>query len=127
LSNAQARWHRAPAWGGAPLRSLALSNPRMVSVALAEVMLGSAFLDGSTLQWHLRIWREGVTAEMGVKLMAEHLHKMDLQDLLPKVSVPTLVVHYRNDQAIPFESGRELAAGIPGARFVSLEGDGHIF
>ena len=28
---------------------------------------------------------------------------------------------------IPFEAGRELAAGIPGARFVPLEGDAHIF
>jgi hypothetical protein len=41
--------------------------------------------------------------------------------------VPTLVVHYRNDRFIPFEAGRELAAGIPGARFVPLEGDAHLF
>jgi hypothetical protein len=47
--------------------------------------------------------------------------------LLPKISVPTLVVHYRNDRMIPFEAGRELAAEIPGARFVPLEGDAHIF
>ena len=52
---------------------------------------------------------------------------MDVRDLLPKVSVPTLVVHYRNDRMIPFEAGRELAAGIPGARFVPLEGDAHLF
>jgi hypothetical protein len=52
---------------------------------------------------------------------------MDVRDLLPKVSMPTLVVHYRNDRFIPFEAGRELAAGIPGARFVPLEGDAHLF
>ena len=28
---------------------------------------------------------------------------------------------------MPFEAGRELAAGIPGARFVPLEGDAHLF
>jgi len=41
--------------------------------------------------------------------------------------VPTLVVHYRNNRVIPFEAGLEVAAGIPGARFVPLEGDTHIF
>jgi hypothetical protein len=45
----------------------------------------------------------------------------------PKVSVPTLAVHYRNDRSIPFEAGRELAAGITGARFVPLERDAHLF
>src|SRR5262249_53373071 len=51
----------------------------------------------------------------------------DVRDLLPKVSVPTLVVHYRNDRLVPFDAGRELAAGILGARLVPLEGDAHLF
>ena len=37
------------------------------------------------------------------------------------------MVHYSDDQAIPFERGREIAAAIPGARFVPLEGDAHFF
>jgi pimeloyl-ACP methyl ester carboxylesterase len=40
-------------------------------------------------------------------------------ELLPRVGVPTLVMHKRDDQVQPFEAGRELAAGIPGARFVA--------
>ena len=47
-------------------------------------------------------------------------------DLLAKISVPTLVMHKRDDQVQPFEAGRELAAGIPGARFVALPGQNHI-
>ncbi len=43
-----------------------------------------------------------------------------------KVSVPTLVMHKRDDQVQPFEAGRELAAGIPGARFVALPGQNHM-
>ena len=35
---------------------------------------------------------------------------------------PTLVLHCRDDAVQPFEEGRFLAAGIPGARFVGLEG-----
>jgi pimeloyl-ACP methyl ester carboxylesterase len=42
------------------------------------------------------------------------------------VKVPTLVMHARHDARIPFESGRRMAAGIPGARFVPLEGRNHI-
>jgi len=46
--------------------------------------------------------------------------------LLPQVKVPTLVMHARNDARVPFESGRRIAAGIPGARFVPLESPNHI-
>jgi class 3 adenylate cyclase/pimeloyl-ACP methyl ester carboxylesterase len=50
----------------------------------------------------------------------------DVTALLPQVKVPTLVMHARNDARVPFESGRRMAAGIPGARFVPLESQNHI-
>jgi pimeloyl-ACP methyl ester carboxylesterase len=56
----------------------------------------------------------------------ETTRNMDVTDLLPKVTVPTLVMHARGDQVQPFEAGRELAAGIPGAHFVALQGKNHI-
>ena len=40
----------------------------------------------------------------------------------PQVKVPTLVLHCRDDAVAPFEEGARMAAGIPGARFVALEG-----
>ena len=46
--------------------------------------------------------------------------------LLSQVKVPTLVMHARNDARVPFELGRRMAAGIPGARFVPLESANHI-
>ena len=49
-----------------------------------------------------------------------------VEDLLPHVTAPTLVLHCRDDAMHPFEEGRRLAAGIPGARFVALEGRNHI-
>ena len=45
-----------------------------------------------------------------------------MSELLPKVAVPTLIMHKREDQMQPFEAGRELAAGIPGARFCGIAG-----
>ncbi len=50
----------------------------------------------------------------------------DVTALLPQIRVPTLVMHARNDARVPFESGRRLAAGIPGARFVPIESENHI-
>ena len=40
--------------------------------------------------------------------------------------MPTLVLHCRDEAAVPFEEGRRVAAGIPGARFVALEGRNHL-
>jgi class 3 adenylate cyclase/pimeloyl-ACP methyl ester carboxylesterase len=51
----------------------------------------------------------------------------DISDLLDKVKAPTLVMHVRGDLIVPFEVGRELAAGIRGARFVAFEGHNHLF
>src|SRR5450631_4374885 len=50
----------------------------------------------------------------------------DVTALLPLIKVPTLVMHARNDARVPCESGRRMAAGIPGARFVPLESPNHI-
>lgn len=51
---------------------------------------------------------------------------LDVSDRLHRVSRPTLVLHAREDARIPHAQGRELAAGIPGSRFVTLEGRNHL-
>jgi len=50
----------------------------------------------------------------------------DVSGLLARVSVPTLVMHARDDARVPFDQGRRLAAGIPGARFVPLASRNHL-
>ncbi|GAA0938858.1 alpha/beta fold hydrolase [Pseudonocardia zijingensis] len=52
--------------------------------------------------------------------------RVDVSDLAPAVTVPTLVLHARGDRMVEFARGRELAARIPGARFVTLDSDNHI-
>jgi len=51
---------------------------------------------------------------------------LDVKDLAPRVSCPTLAFHSRGDQLIFFDQGRKLAALIPGARFVPLESKNHL-
>jgi len=45
--------------------------------------------------------------------------------LARQINVPTLVLHAEGDQIAPLEEGRRMAALIPGARFVALEGNNH--
>ena len=52
-------------------------------------------------------------------------YRLDVTDSLPKVRIPTLVMHRRGDRIVPFELGRELAASIPGSQFTQLEGSIH--
>ncbi|MDO9402651.1 MAG: alpha/beta fold hydrolase [Polaromonas sp.] len=44
---------------------------------------------------------------------------------LPRIAVPTLVVHGRADPLLPIACGEDTARRIPGARFVAIEGMGH--
>src|SRR5207244_11465291 len=44
---------------------------------------------------------------------------------LGSVSVPTLVIHGGADILVPVENGRRVAAAVPGARLMEIEGMGH--
>ena len=50
------------------------------------------------------------------------IYSIDVSELLDQLTMPTLVIHARKDEVIPFAQGRELAARLPHAKFVSLEG-----
>ncbi len=52
---------------------------------------------------------------------------IDVRDILPTVRVPTLVIHRTGDRVTPVGGARYAAARIPGARFVELPGDDHLF
>jgi pimeloyl-ACP methyl ester carboxylesterase/DNA-binding CsgD family transcriptional regulator len=53
------------------------------------------------------------------------VYDFDSTGHLGDVLAPTLVLHRRDDRAIPFALGRDLASRIRGARFEALEGDDH--
>jgi class 3 adenylate cyclase len=54
-------------------------------------------------------------------------YDIDVRPVLPLVRVPTLVLHRRGEQTINIEGGRYLAAHIPGARMVELDGEDHLW
>jgi DNA-binding winged helix-turn-helix (wHTH) protein/pimeloyl-ACP methyl ester carboxylesterase len=88
----------------------------------------SLFIPAATpeqIQWFNDLQRITTSPENAVRLKLA-IDEMDVIDLLPRVKAPTLVLHCRNDALQPFWEGRQLAAGIPGARFVALEGRNHV-
>ncbi|HLW49220.1 MAG TPA: alpha/beta fold hydrolase [bacterium] len=77
------------------------------------------------MQWFNNLMRASTSAENAARIM-EVFGQIDVTDLLPRVTVPTIVLHCRGDARVPFEEGRQMAALIPGARFIPLEGKNHL-
>jgi pimeloyl-ACP methyl ester carboxylesterase len=51
----------------------------------------------------------------------------DVRDRLGELAdLPVTVLHGEDDRLVPMDRGRELAEGIPGARFVALPRTGHL-
>ena len=91
-------------------------------------MFTSLFIPGGTaeqMQWFNDLQRITTSPDNAVRIRRT-VDEIDVFDLLPLVKAPTLVLHCRNDAVQPFDEGRKLAAGIPGARFVALEGRNHL-
>ncbi|MCR0985307.1 alpha/beta hydrolase [Roseomonas populi] len=77
------------------------------------------------MQWFNELQRITVSPDNAERL--HHLFgQVDVQALLPKVRVPTLVLHARGDGVVPFAEGRLIATTIPKARFVPLDSRNHI-
>lgn len=81
--------------------------------------------DSERLAWFDEFQRKTTSPENAVRFQ-EAFGTIDVRHLLPQVQVPTLVLHARDDQRIPLECSRELAADIPNARLVTLESRSHI-
>jgi pimeloyl-ACP methyl ester carboxylesterase/DNA-binding CsgD family transcriptional regulator len=89
---------------------------------LSNIFLGEA--SSKEQEWFARFQRLATSADTAAALL-EQVYRNDVCDQLPLVKAPTLVVHRREDRAIPYRLGREVAAGIRGAMLVPLEGSAH--
>jgi pimeloyl-ACP methyl ester carboxylesterase len=84
---------------------------------LGSDVLADIFLPDGTAEMKVRfaeLQRRSTTAEVAAELLAQ-CYEIRVDDLLDRVAAPTLVLHRRDDRAIPYQLGRDLAARIPGA------------
>ncbi|MEX2647280.1 MAG: adenylate/guanylate cyclase domain-containing protein [Gaiellaceae bacterium] len=92
--------------------------------SLLHELAPSAVGDEKTEEWWRRLLRTSISPAA-----AASLHRMnvdiDVRHVLPSIRVPTLVLHRRGDAVRNLEEGRYVAARVPGAELVELEGDDH--
>lgn len=94
---------------------------------LGSRLLSNMFLGAAEAAEHerfARLQRGAATAETAAALL-RLVYRLDVREYLPEVSAETLVVHRRDDRAVPHRLGREVAAAIPGAALISLPGSAH--
>jgi pimeloyl-ACP methyl ester carboxylesterase/DNA-binding winged helix-turn-helix (wHTH) protein len=91
-------------------------------------MFTSLIVPDATLEemrWFNDLERESASAKTAIRLL-HVIGDIDVVELLPRICVPTLVLHSRGDARVPFEHGLMLARAIPNARFVALESKNHL-
>ncbi|CAO3456789.1 3-oxoadipate enol-lactonase [Azospirillum largimobile] len=99
----------------------------------------AAISDGVMARWFTQAFRDGRpdqirgytamvarTTEDGYVGCAMAIRDADLRTANAAIKAPTLVICGEDDVATPPDAARELAAGIPGARFELLPGAAHI-
>ena len=96
------------AWGGP-------DNPALHT--LAPSMSG----DPALAEWFARMQRLAASPAEA-RSLARAMTDLDVRELLPRVHVPTLVMHRSRDEAWDIRHSRYLAEHIAGARLVELEG-----
>jgi pimeloyl-ACP methyl ester carboxylesterase/DNA-binding CsgD family transcriptional regulator len=77
------------------------------------------------IEWFNELCRRTTTPELATRLFRAR-GQVDVRALLPLVRAPTLVLHARHDEMVPFDAGKYLAAEIPSAEFVQLDSRNHI-
>ena len=81
--------------------------------------------DSVEASWLNELQRISSTPENAARMIAE-FPNIRILDMLPKINCPTLVLHSRDDGAVPVQEGRLIAARIRGARFVELPSRSHM-
>ena len=91
-------------------------------------LLTSLLLPDATVEemgWFNDLQRVSASAANAARLLRS-LGDVNVVDYLPGITAPTLVLHCRDDSAVPFEQGRMIASRIPHAKFVPLESRNHV-
>jgi DNA-binding CsgD family transcriptional regulator len=131
---------------------LVASSPRLTTAPGYEIGIDPDDVDG-WIQRAVAMWGTGASVEAegptmagnvryrewagrlerhtaspgGVETMTRAAFGYDVRPLLSDLTVPTLVVHRRDDPGAPVEHGRYLAEHIPGATYVDLPGQEHTY
>lgn len=80
--------------------------------------------DAADMDWLNELQRIAASPENAVRMLSE-FPRINILDILPEVSCPTLILHTRDDAAVPLAEARRIASRIRGSRLVELPGRNH--
>jgi pimeloyl-ACP methyl ester carboxylesterase/DNA-binding winged helix-turn-helix (wHTH) protein len=89
----------------------------------------TSFFPGAMIEqmdWFNELQRRTASPANAAAILSA-LGDADVREDLPRIKVPTLVLHSRLDAVVPMKDGIELASGIAGARFVPVESRNHLW
>jgi pimeloyl-ACP methyl ester carboxylesterase/DNA-binding winged helix-turn-helix (wHTH) protein len=91
-------------------------------------MLASQFMpEGSPEQWAAFVeFQRRTTSANNARRLIRVSQEIDVTEVAPAITVPTLVLHATHDRRAPLEQGQLFADLIPRATFVPLESHNHI-
>ena len=106
----RAQWteHTVAAWGETSGPGLAVLAPSMAD-------------DPALAGWYARLQRLSASPSQA-RILLHAAANLDVREMLPRIHVPTLVMHRAQDSAWDPRHSHYLADHIPGARYVELEG-----
>jgi class 3 adenylate cyclase len=106
----RAQWteHTVSTWGEIDGPGLAVLAPSMAD-------------DPALATWYARLQRLAASPN-DARVLLNAAVDLDVRETLPRIRVPTLVMHRDRDQAWDVRHSRYLAQHIPGARYVELSG-----
>jgi class 3 adenylate cyclase len=131
LYGAFARRLRAPDYPWAPTRSERETWIRHLEAGWGgdvelDALAPSAAHDAAFRRWFAAYGRLSVSPSAAVAF-ARMNTDIDIRAVLPSIHVPTLVIHRSGDRDVRVGNGRFLAQHIPGAKWVELPGEDHVW
>jgi class 3 adenylate cyclase/pimeloyl-ACP methyl ester carboxylesterase len=127
LVNSFARWKRAPDY---PIGMPEPTLERLLTLyerhwgqdpAMLALTAPSVADDPQMREWFIRYQRMAMPPGASSQ-MYRWVTKLDVRSVLPTISVPTLVLHRKDNRHYRLAFGQYLAEHIPGARLVELPG-----
>jgi class 3 adenylate cyclase len=125
-----AKWIRDPDYPWAPTRddhetAFAAYEKRWGTPIGLRTFAPSVAHDERWRQWWARNQRLAASPGAGVALYRMNI-EIDVRNVLPAITVPTLILHRAGDRLFDPQGAKYIAARIPGARYIELPGDDHI-
>ncbi|MBO0323864.1 alpha/beta fold hydrolase [Muricauda sp. CAU 1633] len=91
-----------------------------------ETLAPSKANDREFMDWLANYFRSGASPSAALVLTKMNT-EVDIINILGSIKVPTLILQRTNDVDVKIDEGKFIAERIPGAKFVELKGDDHLF